>query len=74
MTLKELRISKGLGQKECAEYLGMTVRNYQNYENKAEKANTAKYHAIYQKLNNYHLYFDEVSSFSKNTLQEDVRE
>ena len=53
MTLKELRISKGLGQKDCADFLGMTVRNYQNYENKAEKVNTAKYHAIYQKLESY---------------------
>ena len=32
MTLKELRISKGLNQAQCAEYLGMSTRNYQNYE------------------------------------------
>ena len=53
MTLKELRISKGLSQVECAEYLGMSTRNYQNYENSIAKANTAKYHAIYQKLETY---------------------
>ena len=50
VTLKELRISKGLNQARCAEYLGMSTRNYQNYENDAAKANTARYHAIYQKL------------------------
>ena len=50
VTLKELRISKGLNQAQCAEYLGMSTRNYQNYENDAAKANTARYHAIYQKL------------------------
>lgn len=53
MTLKELRIQKGLSQKECAEYLGMTTRNYQNYENDSSKTNTARYNAIYQKVENY---------------------
>lgn len=53
VTLKELRISKGLNQAQCAEYLGMSTRNYQNYENAAAKANTARYHAIYQKLESY---------------------
>lgn len=53
MTLKELRISKGLNQAQCAEYLGMSTRNYQNYENDAAKVNTARYHAIYQKLESY---------------------
>ena len=53
VTLKELRVSKGLNQAQCAEYLGMSTRNYQNYENDAAKANTARYHAIYQKLESY---------------------
>lgn len=53
MTLKELRISKGLNQAQCAEYIGMSTRNYQNYENDAAKANTARYHAIYRKLESY---------------------
>ena len=53
MTLKELCISKGLNQAQCAEYLGMSTRNYQNYENDAAKANTARYHAIFQKLESY---------------------
>ena len=53
MTLKQLRISKGLNQAECAQYLGMSTRNYQNYENMDDKKNTARYHAIYQKLEGY---------------------
>ena len=53
VTLKELRISEGLNQAQCAEYLGMSTRNYQNYENDDAKANTARYHAIYQKLESY---------------------
>ena len=31
----------------------MSTRNYQNYENDAAKANTARYHAIFQKLESY---------------------
>lgn len=53
MTLKELRISKGLNQDQCAKFLGMSTRNYQNYENDRKKANTAKYHAIYKQLEAY---------------------
>ena len=53
MTLKDLRISKGLNQAQCAEILGMSTRNYQNYENDPKKANTAKYNAIYKKLQAY---------------------
>lgn len=53
MTLKELRISKGLTQSECAEYLGMTSRNYQNYEYDKNKENTVKYNAIFKKLETY---------------------
>lgn len=53
MTLKELRISKGLTQSECAEYLGMSTRNYQNYENNQDKVNTTKYNSIFHRLENY---------------------
>ena len=53
MTLKELRISRGFNQAQCAKFLGMTTRNYQNYENDAKKVNTAKYNAIYKQLEAY---------------------
>ena len=43
-----------MNQSECAKYLGMSTRNYQNYENNADKANTAKYHAIYKQVEAYH--------------------
>ena len=67
VTLKELRISKGLNQAQCAEYLGMSTRNYQNYENDAAKANTARYHAIYQKLESYGQPVVSVSLHSQTT-------
>ena len=53
MTLKELRMSKGLTQGECAEYLGMSTRNYQNYENNPDKVNTTRYNDIFRRLENY---------------------
>jgi len=53
MTLKQLRISKGLNQAECARFLGMSTRNYQNYEIDIKKTQTAKYNAIYQRLQAY---------------------
>lgn len=53
MTLKELRIQKGLTQVECAKFLGMSTRNYQNYECRADKVRTARYNAIFKKLEAY---------------------
>ena len=67
MTLKELRISKGLNQAQCADLLGMTTRNYQNYENDIKKTNTAKYHAIYNQLESYQSDIFAASSSSTST-------
>ena len=35
MSIKDLRISKGLTQKEAAEIVGLSLRTYQNYEYEA---------------------------------------
>lgn len=53
MTLKELRISKELTQSECAKYLGISLRTYQNYECDENKVNTVKYTAFLKKLEVY---------------------
>lgn len=53
MTLKELRMSKGLTQAESAKYLGLSLRSYQIYENNDDKVNTSRYKAIYAKLTAY---------------------
>ena len=45
----------------------MSTRNYQNYENDAAKANTARYHVIYQKLESYGQPVVSVSSSSQTT-------
>lgn len=58
MTLRELRESKNLTQEECAKYLGVPRRTYQNYETDATKATSMKYAYMMQKLEEYG-YIDE---------------
>ena len=53
MTLKKLRKQKGLTQSECAAYLGIPLRTYQNYENDDKKRDTIKYAYMMQKLEQY---------------------
>ena len=53
MTLKELRKQKKLTQAQCAKYLGIPLRTYQNYELEPRKAGTIKYDYIMQKLGRY---------------------
>ena len=53
MILKELRKSKKLTQAECAKYLDIPLRTYQNYENDATKVGSMKYLFMMQKLEAY---------------------
>lgn len=53
MTLKELRKQKKLTQIECAKYLEIPIRTYQNYENDEEKCTSMKYMYMIQKLEQY---------------------
>ena len=53
MTLKELRKQKNLTQIECAKYLGIPARTYQNYETDASKIGSIKYTFMIQKLQEY---------------------
>lgn len=53
MTLKELRKQKQLTQAECAAYLKVPVRTYQNYENDATKQDSLKYSYMFQELDRY---------------------
>ena len=55
MTLKELRKQKNLTHVKCAEYLGIPIRTYQNYENDIKKQNSFKYLYMMQKLEQYGL-------------------
>lgn len=53
MTLKEIRINKGLTQTECAKVLGISLRTYQNYENDISLASTEKYSVYTRHLSMY---------------------
>lgn len=53
MTLKELRKEKKLTQEECAYYLEVPLRTYQNYENDPKKVLSLKYKYMMLKLEQY---------------------
>ncbi len=53
MTLKQARKQQNLTQVECAKYLGIPIRTYQNYETDSKKQNTMKYQFMLQKLLDY---------------------
>ena len=53
MTLKELRKKKKLTQAACAQYLGIPLRTYQNYETDASKIGSIKYNFMVQKLEEF---------------------
>ncbi|MDE7079399.1 MAG: nucleotidyltransferase domain-containing protein [Clostridia bacterium] len=55
MELKELRIEKGLTQKECANYLNVPYRTYLRYETDKDKIDTIKYKYMVQTLNQYNV-------------------
>ncbi len=57
-TLKELRKSKGLTQKEAAELTQIPLRTYKNYENEPSKEGSIKYHYIFDVIKQYG-YIDE---------------
>lgn len=53
MTLKELRLEKGLTQAKCAEYLGVPLRTYQNYEKDEGHGSSIKVLFMYERLQKY---------------------
>jgi len=53
MTLRELRKHKKLTQAECANFLGIPLRTYQNYETDKSKSESMKYLFMMQKLEEY---------------------
>ena len=52
-TLKALRISKRLTQKQACELLGVSLRSYKEYENDEAKVNTLKYRSMVNELEKY---------------------
>ncbi len=58
MTLRELRNNKGITQREAADFLGVPLRTYSNYENDVQKHTSIKYKYMVEKLYTYG-YVDE---------------
>lgn len=58
MTLRELRKSKGITQQEAANYVGVPLRTYCNYENDPQKQTSIKYKYMLESLRSYG-YVDE---------------
>ena len=58
MTLKELRISKGVTQQEAAKLLGISLRSYVSYENDETKRDSLKYWVLFQEIEKIN-YIDE---------------
>lgn len=59
MPIKQLRIDKGMTQKQCADYLQIPVRTYKRYESNESKINSFKYKYIIDRLNEYGLIDEE---------------
>ena len=78
MTIKELRLSKGLTQLEAAGITKISLRSYKQYENDESKKNTIKYNYIYNELEKYGyidedkgvLSVDEIKKIVSNVLDE----
>lgn len=76
--LKELRLSKGLTQKEACVLLGVSLRSYKTYENDDGKIGTLKYNYMIERLEKYvpideeHgiLTLDDIKSACRSVLDE----
>lgn len=53
MTLKELRLTKNLTQKEAAILIGISLRNYKDYENNPIKTKNYKYESMVKIIEEY---------------------
>ena len=58
MTLRELRKNKGITQQEAADFVGVPLRTYSNYENDFRRQTNIKYKYMMEKLYTYG-YIDE---------------
>lgn len=58
MTLRELRKNKGITQQQAADFVGVPLRTYSDYENNFKKQTSIKYKYMLEKLYTYG-YIDE---------------
>jgi predicted nucleotidyltransferase len=53
MTIRELRMNKGITQQQAADFVGIPLRTYSNYENDPRKQTSVKYKYIIDTLYTY---------------------
>ena len=70
MSIKELRKSLDLTQKEVSELVNIPLRTYVNYENDKSKKDSIKYHYIKEKLEEYGLIDEEHGLLSVDMIKE----
>ena len=70
MSIKELRINKGLTQNEAAKLVGLSLRTYQNYEYGASTRDTFKINNIIKILNEYQKYSEDKGILSTKEIFE----
>ena len=72
MSVKKLRKSLGLTQKEASEVVGIPLRTYVNFENDSSKENSIKYLYIEEKLTLYGQVDEEHGLLSLEQIKEGV--
>ena len=70
MSIKELRISKGLTQNEAAKLVGLSLRTYQNYEYGASTRDMFKINNIIKILSEYQKYSEDKGILSMTEIFE----
>ena len=70
MSIKELRINKGLTQNEAAKLVGLSLRTYQNYEYGASTRDMFKINNIIKILNEYQKYSEDKGILSTKEIFE----
>lgn len=70
MSIKELRINKGLTQNEAAKLVGLSLRTYQNYEYGASTRDMFKINNIIKILNEYQKYSEDKGVLSTKEIFE----
>ena len=73
MNLKELRIKKKMTQLDAAQFLGVSLRSYKDYENNSKKIGSLKYNYMYEKLYSYNIIDEEHGILSLEDIKSIVK-
>ena len=71
--LKELRLDKGLTQRQASEIIGVSLRTYKSYENDNSKIETAKYKYMLELISKYVVLDEEHGLLSLDDIKNGCR-